>query len=125
MDFESSIVLEQFDWDVDETDKDANFKSDVALYTMSDPMPAIERISRNLSIPVGSIVKYILCKWTMSGSDALLEVGPDMVNKMTQIFEDAESEGTDAAKSEAYESIRAIVSWLRVPLDDANYRDVS
>ena len=37
MDFESSIVLEQFDWDVDETDKDANFKSDVALYTMSDP----------------------------------------------------------------------------------------
>ena len=50
MDFESSIVLEQFDWDVDETDKDANFKSDVALYTMSDPMPAIERISRNLSL---------------------------------------------------------------------------
>ena len=61
----------------------------------------------------------------MSGSDSLLEVGPDMVNKMTQIFEDAESDGTDAAKSEAYESIRAIVSWLRVPLDDANYRDVS
>ena len=124
MDFDSSIVLEQFDWDVDETDKDVNFKSDVALYTMSDPMPAIERISRNLSIPVGSIVKYILCKWTMSGSDALLEVGPDMVNKMTQIFEDAEYTGTDTSKLEAYESLRAIVSWLRVPLDDPNYRDV-
>tara|TARA_B100000745_G_scaffold257756_1_gene180793 strand:- start:9 stop:386 length:378 start_codon:yes stop_codon:yes gene_type:complete len=124
MDSDSRIVLEKFNWDVDATDKDANFKNDVALYTMSDPMPAIDRISRNLSIPVGSIVKYILCKWTMSGSDALIEVGPDMVNKMTEIFEDAESKGTDKAKLEAYESVRAIVSWLRVPLDDANYRDV-
>ena len=86
MDSDSRIVLEKFNWDVDATDKDANFKNDVALYTMSDPMPAIDRISRNLSIPVGSIVKYILCKWTMSGSDALIEVGPDMVNKMTEIF---------------------------------------
>ena len=124
MDSNTEINLKQFHWDADDTDKDANFKNDVALYTMSDPMPAIDRISRNLSIPVGSIVKYVLCKWTMSGSDALLEVGPDMVNKMTQIFEEAEFQGTAEARLEAYASVKSIVSWLRVPLDDADYRNV-
>ena len=101
MDSNTEINLKQFHWDADDTDKDANFKNAVALYTMSDPMPAIDRISRNLSIPVGSIVKYVLCKWTMSGSDALLEVGPDMVNKMTQIFEEAEIQDTTEARLEA------------------------
>tara|TARA_B100000676_G_scaffold303624_1_gene354435 strand:+ start:2471 stop:2848 length:378 start_codon:yes stop_codon:yes gene_type:complete len=124
MDSNTEINLKQFHWDADDTDKDANFKNAVALYTMSDPMPAIDRISRNLSIPVGSIVKYVLCKWTMSGSDALLEVGPDMVNKMTQIFEEAEFQGTAEARLEAYASVKSIVSWLRVPLDDADYRNV-
>ena len=119
-----TITLEEFIWAQDESDKDANFKKEVALYTMNDPMPTIDRISNNLDVPVGAIVKYILTKWAAYGSEALLEAGPDMVEKMSDIFEDAEKSGTENSRLQAYFSVKGIVSWLRVPLDDPDYRNV-
>ena len=118
-----TIKLEEFIWDQDESDKDANFKKEVALYTMNDPMPTIDRISHNLDVPVGAVVKYILTKWAASGSESLLEAGPDMVEKMSAIFEDAEKSGTLDSRLQAYSSVKDIVSWLRVPLDDPDYRN--
>ena len=119
---DNSITLEQFIWDSDPSDKDNNFKNDVALYTQEDPLPTVRRLSQNLEIPIGSVVRYILCKWAMSGSESLLDLGPDMVRKISDIFEDAESDGTDEARSEAYNSVKAIMSWMKVPLDNPNYR---
>ena len=120
----NQVVLEKFFWEDDPSDKDANFKRDVVLYTQEDPMSTVSRLSRNLNIPEGAIIRYVLCKWAASGSDALLETGPDMVNKMSDIFEQAEQDDTPEARSEAYQSLRKIVSWLRVPLDDSGYRNV-
>ena len=120
----NQVVLEKFFWEDDPSDKDANFKRDVVLYTQEDPMSTVSRLSRNLNIPEGAIIRYVLCKWAASGSDALLETGPDMVNKMSDIFEQAEQDATPEARSEAYQSLRKIVSWLRVPLDDSDYRNV-
>ena len=120
----NQVVLEKFFWEDDPSVKDANFKRDVVLYTQEDPMSTVSRLSRNLNIPEGAIIRYVLCKWAASGSDALLETGPDMVNKMSDIFEQAEQDDTPEARSEAYQSLRKIVSWLRVPLDDSDYRNV-
>lgn len=120
----NQVVLEKFFWEDDPSDKDANFKRDVVLYTQEDPMSTVSRLSRNLNIPEGAIIRYVLCKWAASGSDALLETGPDMVNKMSDIFEQAEQDDTPEARLEAYQSLRKIVSWLRVPLDDSDYRNV-
>ena len=120
----NQVGLEKFFWEDDPSDKDANFKRDVVLYTQEDPMSTVSRLSRNLNIPEGAIIRYVLCKWAASGSDALLETGPDMVNKMSDIFEQAEQDDTPEARSEAYQSLRKIVSWLRVPLDDSDYRNV-
>ncbi|SVD18914.1 uncharacterized protein METZ01_LOCUS371768 [marine metagenome] len=120
--FDDSVILEQFIWESNVSDKDNNFKNDVALYTQEDPLPTVKRLSQNLEIPIGSVVRYILCKWAMSGSESLLDLGPDMVRKISDIFEDAESDGTDEARLEAYNSVKAIMSWMKVPLDNPNYR---
>ena len=120
---DNSITLEQFIWDSDPSDKDNNFKNDVALYTQEDPLPTVIRLSRNLDIPMGSIVRYILCKWAMSGSESLLDLGPDMVKKISDIFDTAESVGTDQEKLKAYRTVKEIMSWMKVPLDTPDYRN--
>jgi len=120
----SHVILEKYLWDDDPLDKDANFKRDVVLYTKEDPMPTVSRLSRNLDIPEGAVIRYVLCKWAASGSDALLETGSNMVNKMSDILEQAEQDNTSNARLEAYQSLRKIVSWLRVPLDNPDYRNV-
>ena len=120
----SHVILEKYLWDDDPSDKDANFKRDVVLYTKEDPMPTVSRLSRNLDIPEGAVIRYVLCKWAASGSDALLETGSNMVKKMSDILEQAEQDDTSHARLEAYQSLRKIVSWLRVPLDNPDYRNV-
>ena len=55
-------------WPAD--DPDANFKAEVACYTSADPLPTLENLSRNTGIPVGCLARYILVKWTASGSEA-------------------------------------------------------
>ena len=122
MSSDDSVTLEQFIWKSDVSDKDNNFKNDVALYTQEDPLPTVTRLSQNLGMPIGAVVRYILCKWAMSGSESLLDLGPDMVKKIAAILDDAESEGTDEARLEAYDSVKAIMSWMKVPLDNPNYR---
>lgn len=119
---QSTVTLERFVWSDDPEDKDANFKRDVALYTNDDPMPTVRRLSKNLNIPTGAVIRYVLCKWAASGSDALLETGPDIVEKISSILEEAEKAGTVESRLHAYSVVREIVSWLRVPLDDPNYR---
>lgn len=114
----SYISLEPFDWPPDESDRDANFKQEVAMYSREDPMPTIEMMSRNLRIPIGAIVRYVLVKWATSGSGALLEIGPRVVNQMADMVARAESEDTDQVRLDAYRELSQIISWLQVPLTD-------
>lgn len=116
------VTLETYSVAFSEGDKDANFKHDVATYSRLDPMPALDRMSRNLDIPVGALVRYVLARWTTSGSDALLEVGPLVVRQMGMLIGQAEDEGTEEARLKAYEGLRQIVSWLSIPLDNPNWQ---
>ena len=117
-----TVSLEVFDWRWDETDKDANFKQEVATHSREDPMPTIETMSRNLSIPIGAIIRYLLVRWAASGSTALLEVGPRVVQQMADIVEQAELIGSDQERLAAYEKLSQVVSWLKVPLTDPEWR---
>ncbi len=117
-----NITLEEYTWDWDETDKDANFRQQVAMYTKVDPMPTIETLSRNKDIPVGAIVKFILVKWGALGSDGLLELGPSVINQLLSAIELAEAEGTDQARLDAYSKLSQMLSWLSVPLTDPSWR---
>jgi hypothetical protein len=101
-----------------EDDPDANFKADVALYAHVDPMTTIENLASALGMPDGAIVRYVLAKWATAGSGGLLELGPSMAHRLWEPVEQAEATGTDAARLEAYEQLRQMISWLRLPVAD-------
>jgi len=99
-------------------DPDANFKADVALYTMLDPLETLEPLSKSTGIPVGALVRYVLARWASAGSEALLGAGPSIIERMWATFEEAERADTAEARLAAYDVVRQMVSWLRAPLDD-------
>jgi Family of unknown function (DUF6027) len=102
-------------WPAD--DPDANFKADVALYSLVDPLSTLENLSRALDVPVGALCRYVLAKWATGGSGGLLELGPTMTRRLADVCDHAEAGGTDAARLEAFAQLRDMISWLRFPLD--------
>lgn len=117
-DNDRSITLIRWRGPWAEDDPDANFKTDVALYANVDPMTTIQRLANALNVPEGAIVQYVLAKWASGGSGGLLELGPTMVHRLWAPIEEAESDDTDGARLRAYEQLRGIVSWLRIPLTE-------
>jgi hypothetical protein len=115
---EPTVTLTWWDgpWAAD--DPDAGFKADVALSRLVDPMPTIEALAANIGVPAGAVVRHVLARWAQAGSEALLLAGPTVVDRMSALCAEAEAVGTDAARLSAYESLRGLISWLRVPLDD-------
>jgi hypothetical protein len=100
------------DWADD--DPHANFKAEVALYTVADPLPTLENLSKATGIPVAALVRYVLVKYTASGADALLTMTPIVVQQMVDHVAKAEAVGTEAAKLDAYEALRQMVGWLQL-----------
>ena len=103
-------------WDDD--DPHANFKAEVAMHTVMDPLPTLENLSRATGVPVPCLVRYVLVKYAASGADALLAMTPIVSRQMQEHVERAEAEGTDAARLEAYEALRQIISWLNIATDE-------
>lgn len=99
-------------------DPDANFKADVALYSLTDPLATIRGLSENLDVPIGALCRYVLAKWASGGSGGLLELGPTMVRRLHAVCEEAEAVGTDAARLDAYRQLCSMVTWLNLPLDE-------
>jgi hypothetical protein len=104
-------------------DPDANFKAEVAAHAHLDALATVERLSENLGVPVGALVHYVLARWASEGSSALLEIGPRMTRRLQEPFLNAEAEGTDAARLDAYEQVRQMVHWLNLPLDQPEIYD--
>ena len=111
------MKLEQFSGSWDDNDPDANFKAQVAEYTRNDPLPTLETLSANTGIPVGALARYILVRWAAEGSEALLALGPSLVNRLWSVIAQAEEHDSDEARLRAYDQLRQMISWLRVPLD--------
>ena len=115
---EPVITLERWRGTWAEDDPDANFKAEVAIYGRLDPLVTVRGMSRNLGIPMGAIVRYVLARWATSGSAGLLEVGPDMVRRLWEPIARAEESDDDEQRLAAYHQVRQMLSWLKVPLDD-------
>ena len=93
-------------------DPHANFKAEVACYSVADPMPTLENLSRGTGIPVGCLVRYVLVKYAASGSEALLAMEPVVFRQMREHVERAEAEGSDAARLRGWAALRDMISWL-------------
>ena len=113
-----TVVLEQFTGTWEHDDRDANFKAEVAEYTRADPWPTISQLSANTGIPPGALVRYVLVKWTAEGSEALLAMGPRLVERMWSVVQAADEQDTDEARIQALDTLRQMLSWLRVPLGE-------
>lgn len=111
-----TVELGGWDGPWDDSDPDANFKADVALYAHVDPMATIGQLAAALKIPEGAVVHYVLAKWASAGSGGLLELGPLMVHRLWAAVERAEGVGTNRARLEAYEQLHQMLAWLRLPL---------
>jgi uncharacterized protein DUF6027 len=117
-----TVVLERYEGTWPGDDPDAGFRALVAEYSRINPMPTLETLARHKQIPVGAIIRFVLARYAVSGSEALLEMGPRVVRQMADVVQAAETAGTDDARLSAYRALAAIVSWLLVPLDDRRWR---
>ncbi len=102
------------------SDPHANFKSEVAAYSVADPMPALRNLSSTTGIPLPCLIRYILVKYAASAGDALLAMGPIVFEQMRSHIARAEEAGTDSARLEAYESLRQIIAWLQASTTEQN-----
>lgn len=93
-------------------DPHANFKADVANYTVADPLPTLDNLSEMTGIPVPCLIRYVLVKWAASGSEALLTMEPIALQQMRDHIQRAELEHTDTARLEAYAALRAMIEWM-------------
>lgn len=71
-----AIVLERYDGTWPQEDPDAGFRRMVFEYSRLDPLVTLETLSRNKGIPLGALVNFVLARYAASGSEALLEMGP-------------------------------------------------
>ena len=117
-----AITLEPYRGHWPPDDPDAGFRQLVAEYSAIDPLPTLEELGRRKNIPLGALVAFVLARYAASGSEALLHTGPVVIRQMAETVEKAEAAGTDAARLEAYRALAAVVSWLRVPLEDPTWR---
>lgn len=115
---EQTVTLAAFTDTWSEDDRDANFKREVAEYTRADPLPTFRQLSANTGIPVGALVRYALVRWTAEGSEALMAMGPRLVERLWAVAEKAEAADTPQARLEAYETLRQMIAWLRLPLEE-------
>ncbi len=118
----ATITLEPYVDTWPDDDPDAGFRAMVSEYSGLDGLATLEVLSRNKDIPIGALVAFIVGQSSASGSAALLEIGPRVIGQMDSIIQNAEAANTDGARVAAYESLRAIVSWLKVPLEDPGWR---
>ena len=99
-------------WEAD--DPHANFKEEVALYSVADPLPTLENLSKDTGIPVPALIRYILVKYTASGSDAVLVMTPYVLRQMQEHIDKAEAANTTEARLTAYEALRQMIHWLTI-----------
>jgi hypothetical protein len=106
----------------DDAHPHANFRAEVAAHTLEDPLATLENLSRDTGIPVGSLVRYVLCRWAASGSEALLGMGPVTFEQMESVVSRAQEAGTMEAKAEGFAALAEIVGWLRAGIDRPAWR---
>lgn len=113
---EPTIRLERWTGPWAAADPDANFKADVALYSLLDPLQTLHGLAARTGVPDGALARYVLARWASGGGEGLLELGPSTVARMWDACERAEAEGSTAARLQAYTQLREMLAWLRAGL---------
>lgn len=113
-----TIALERWSGPWPDDDRDADFKAEVAAYGRLDPLHTLRGLSAGTGIPIGALARYVLARFATTGSEGLLHLGGATVERMWAATEAAEATGSDEARLAAYRTLRGMLSWLRVPLQE-------
>jgi hypothetical protein len=121
---EPTVRLRRYHDDWREDDPNAAFKEEVAAVTRADPTETLSGLSALTGIEIGALARYVLVRWASDGAAAVMELGPRLVGELCAVVEQAEARGTDAARLEAFERVRAVTAQLRLarerpPVDPA------
>jgi hypothetical protein len=111
-------VLESWRGPWDDDDLNANFKADVAIYSMVDPLVTLRGLSAATNLPVGALAHYVLARFATAGSGGMLELGPTIIHRLWEPVAAAEAADNDEERLAAYTKLRELLSWLRGPLFD-------
>ncbi|MGQ0617388.1 MAG: DUF6027 family protein [Acidimicrobiia bacterium] len=111
------LRLEPWDGPVATDDPHRRFKEDVVLYSRVDPVETLRGLAAEVGVPAGALARYVLARWASEGSAGLLEIGPSMVERLWSVCAEADDAGTDESRLAAFEVLRGMLSWLRVPLE--------
>lgn len=82
-------------------DEHRAFADSVAATQLQDPMPTFEALSRATGIPVSALVRYALVRWAASGSEMLMAVEPEVLQRLVT-----------ARRREDWEAVARIIDWL-------------
>jgi hypothetical protein len=83
------------------SDADEGFRQSVADSRLVDPMPTLRRLSETTAISVDDLVHHALARWVSAGSEALLAIGPQVLEELV-----------DARRREDWEKVGGIIDWL-------------
>jgi hypothetical protein len=112
-----TLELETFCGEFSPSDKDANFKHEMSLYSHVDPLVTLRGLSKAIAVPEGAIARYVLSKWASEGAAGILEVGPSTIKKLHKICQDGEESDSDEQRLVAFKQVSQIISWLNYPLE--------
>ena len=115
------VALERWTGPIGDDDPHGNFKREVAAGALVDPLPTLQNLAAYVGLPLGAVARHALVKWVSAGSDALLEVGPEWVRRLTEPVARAETAGTDEARLAAYRELRGLIGWLAAGLDEGPF----
>lgn len=119
------ITLEPWSGTWCDDDPNSNFKADVALYSLVDPLVTLRGLSEVTDLPLGSLAHYVLARFATAGSSGMLELGPAMIQRLWEPVARAEESGDDQDRLCAYDQIRELLAWLRGPLFDINLSEIA
>jgi hypothetical protein len=106
-----------------EDDPDAAFKAEVRAHQSADPLTTITNLSARTGIPVPALVRYVLVRWASAGSEALLQLGPHIVQRMQADVRAALDDGSGDAARDALVRLEGMLSWLLAPFEDPDAPD--
>lgn len=119
------ISLEPWNGTWNDDDPNSNFKTDVALYSLVDPLVTLRSLSATTGLPLGALVHYVLARFATAGSSGMLELGPAIIQRLWEPVAWAEETGDDHGRLRAYGELRELLTWLRGPLFDADLSTTS
>ena len=108
-------------WNAD--DPNADFKAELALFSLADPLPSLRVLSEGTAVPVGSLLRFIAAKYLAAGSEALLAAGTAQIRDLLAETDRAEAIGTSDARLAAYWKLRGYIQWLVSGLDPPDPRE--